>query len=71
MERDTVRKNETNKTSACKKIGRVITLCKKLWRQKFISILKRQSEKYELLKESVDEVMNVLLDNILFLEELY
>ena len=30
MERDTVRKNETNKTSACKKIGRVIALCKTL-----------------------------------------
>jgi len=28
MERDIVRKNETNKTSACKKIGRVITLTK-------------------------------------------
>jgi len=29
MERDTVRKNKTNKISSCKKIGRVIALCKK------------------------------------------
>ena len=71
MERDIVRKNETNKTSACKKIGRVIALCKKLWRQKFIYILKKMWEKYELLKESVDKFMNILQYNILFLEELY
>jgi len=69
MERDIVRKNETNKTSACKKIGRVITLTKILWRQKFIYILKRMWEKYELL--NVDKLMNIFLYNILFLEELY
>ena len=41
MERDTVEKNEANKTSACKKIRRVIPLHKKLQRQKFMYILKR------------------------------
>jgi len=32
MERETVRKNKTNKTSDCRKIERVVAFCKKLWR---------------------------------------
>jgi len=50
MERDTVRKNETNKTSACKKIGRVIALCKKIVKTEIHIHIEKNVRKYELLK---------------------